>query len=163
MVTSKPKYLVAAAAIGAIYATLTLVLAPISFGPMQVRVAEALCILPFFTTAAVPGLFIGCLISNAFGIMFGTNLGVLDVIIGSLATLASAYIASKLKNKWLIPLPAVIINAFAVGLVLYIMLQLPYFINVLWVGIGQTVACYGIGIPLMLLLNKYRKRIFGEV
>ena len=61
------KKLVQGALIGALYAALTLAAAPISFGLMQVRVSEALCILPFFTSAAVPGLFIGCLVANLAG------------------------------------------------------------------------------------------------
>ncbi|MGI6152852.1 MAG: QueT transporter family protein [Christensenellaceae bacterium] len=144
------------AIIAAIYAVLTLILAPISFGPMQVRVSEALCVLPFFTPAAVPGLFIGCLIAN----LFGSTLGILDIAIGSLATLLSAFIASKLKQKWLVPLPSVILNAFLVGLVLHLVLDLPYWINVLYVGIGQGIACYVAGMPLLFILERNKRRIF---
>ena len=62
--SSRTYFMVYAAAIAAIYTVLTMVFAPISFGPVQFRISEALCILPFFTPAAVPGLFIGCLLSN---------------------------------------------------------------------------------------------------
>ena len=75
-------YLVQGAMIAAIYVALTLSLMPISYGPIQFRVSEALCILPFFTPAAVPGLFVGCLLSNLLG-----GLVPMDVICGSLATL----------------------------------------------------------------------------
>lgn len=145
--------------IAAIYALLTLMLAPISFGPMQLRVSEALCVLPFFTPSAVPGLFIGCLIAN----LLGSSFGLLDIIIGSLATLAAAFVTSKIKNKWLVPLPSVVLNAFLVGLVLFIELDMPYFINVLYVGVGQAVACYGIGMPLLFVLNRNKKAIFRGV
>ena len=145
--------------IAAIYAVLTIVLAPISFGPIQLRVSEMLTILPFFTTASVPGLFIGCLIANAFG----SSLGILDIVAGSLATLAAAAIASKIKKKWLVPLPSVIINAFVVGYVLNIMLGVPYWETVLWVGMGQAVACYGFGMPLLFVLERYKNRIFTQL
>ena len=73
------------AVIAALYVVLTMVFAPISFGPVQVRIAEALCILPMFTPAAIPGLFIGCLIAN----LIGGGI-ILDVIFGSIATLIGA-------------------------------------------------------------------------
>jgi len=156
------RYITQSAIIAALYVTLTLVFRPISFGPIQVRVAEALCILPFFTPAAVPGLFIGCLIGNGLG----SNLGPMDVVLGSLATLVSAYLASKIKKGWLLPLPAVIINTFVVGFVLYYALgadlagDFPFLIaGSLYltasasVFIGQTIACYGGGLLLFWLLN----------
>ncbi len=150
------RFLCETAVIAAIYAVLTLVLAPISFGGMQVRVSEALCVLPFFTPAAVPGLFIGCLLSN----VFGSPLGLMDVAVGSLATLAAAFLASKMKKRWLVPLPAVLLNAFLVAWVLNVMLELPYWLNVLYVGLGQAIACYGIGMPLLYLLERNRKVLF---
>ena len=85
MKNSKITFLVQAAAIAAIYVVLTVAFAPISFGEVQIRFAEALTILPFFTPAAVPGLFVGCLIANILG---GAILP--DIIFGSLATLIGA-------------------------------------------------------------------------
>ena len=83
---NKTVYFVAyGAVIAAIYTVLTLVFAPISFGPVQFRIAEALCILPFFTPAAVPGVFIGCLLSNLL-----CGAAPLDIVFGSLATLIGA-------------------------------------------------------------------------
>lgn len=146
--------------IGALYAVLTIFLAPIAYGPMQVRVAEALCILPYFTTAAVPGLFIGCVIANAAGILLGSSLGLLDVVIGSAATLVAAWMASRVRVKWLVPLPSVLVNAFAVPVTLQIMLGVPYWFSVLWVGIGQSIACYGLGLPLLFILERNKKAIF---
>jgi uncharacterized membrane protein len=143
--------------IAALYAALTIFLAPISFGQIQFRVAEALMILPFFTVSAVPGLFIGCLIANAVGSSFG----VLDIVAGSLATLAAAAVASKIKIRWLVPLPTVLINAFVVGLVLYVMAGLPYWASVGWVGLGEAVTGFGLGLPLLFVLEKYKAHIFG--
>lgn len=154
------RFITQTAIVAAIYAALTLALAPISFGPMQVRVSEALCVLPFFMPAALPGLFLGCLISNAVGLAMGTALGPMDVIVGSLATLLAALVASKVKSKWLVPLPAVVFNAFLVAWTLNVMLGIPYWINVLWVGVGQAIACYALGMPLWFILNRNRKVIF---
>ena len=85
-----------AGVIAALYVVLTLVFAPISFGSVQLRVAEALTILPLFTSAAVPGLFVGCLVANIFG---GAVLW--DIIFGSIATLIGAYFSYRLRaNRW---------------------------------------------------------------
>lgn len=140
-----------AAMIGAIYAVLTIALAPISYGVVQVRVAEALTVLPYFTPAAIPGLFVGCVIANIFG-----GNGLLDIIFGSLATLAAALAVSRIKIKYLVPLPPVIINALVVGLVLHFVLGFPVHLAILWVGAGQVLACYGLGLPLLLFLEKRR-------
>lgn len=147
--------------IAALYAALTVVVAPISYGPMQIRISEALCVLPYFTSAAVPGLFIGCLIANGLGILLGSTLGLMDVIVGSLATLAAACLTSRIRVKGLVPLPSVVLNAALVPWTLTVMLGLPYWFNVLWVGAGQLVACYGLGYPLLLILNRRRTAIFG--
>ena len=144
--------------IAAMYAVLTIILAPISYGPVQFRIAEALTILPFFTTSAIPGLFIGCLIANTFG-----GNGLWDIIFGSLATLASAWAASKIKIKWLVPLPSVLVNAFVVGFVLHITLGVPYWATVGWVGFGQAVTCWGLGMILLYVLDKYKTRIFVQI
>lgn len=154
------KFFVQAAMIAAIYAALTLILTPISFGPMQVRVSEALIVLAYFTPAAVPGLTIGCLISNCAGVALGTSLGLMDIFVGTSATLLSAVFAAHIKNKWLVPLPAVIINAFMVSWTLNVMLGVPYWINVIWVGMGQMIACYALGMPLLFILEKNREVIF---
>jgi uncharacterized membrane protein len=144
-------YWTRAAMIGALYAALTIIFAPISYGMVQVRISEMLLVLPFFTPAAIPGLFVGTVIANMFG-----GLGILDIIFGSLATLMSAYLVSKISNKYLVPLPPVIVNAIVIGVILHLVLGLPLHLTIIWVGAGQTVACYGLGLPLLLLLEKYR-------
>ena len=102
------------AMIAAIYVALTMLFAPISFGPVQFRISEALCILPFFTPAAVPGLAVGCLLSNIFcGAMMP------DVIFGTLATLIGAVGSYALrKNKWLVCIPPIVANALIIPFVL---------------------------------------------
>lgn len=150
------RFLAEAGIIAALYFVLTMTFSFMSFGQLQIRVSEALCILPFFTPAAVPGLFVGCLLAN----LAGTPLGPYDILFGSLATLAAALIARFIKNKWLLPLPAVLINAFVVAGILNYYLHLLYWESVVWVAAGQIAACYILGIPLFIALNKHKEKLF---
>lgn len=154
------RFMVQGALIAAIYAVLTIAFAPISYGPVQVRVSEALTVLPFFTPAAIPGLFLGCIIANVYGMVTGMGAGIWDVVFGSLATLIAAYISYKMPRKWLVPLPPVLVNAVVIGFMLNVLLKLPLLPTMLWVGVGEVAACYVIGYPLMLVLEKYKHRIF---
>ena len=148
------------AVIAALYVVLTLVFAPISFGPVQVRIAEALCILPMFTPAAIPGLFIGCLIANFIGggIM-------LDVIFGSLATLIGAVLGYMLrKNRWLVPLPAVLANTLIVPFVLrygYGVVDVAIPVLMLQILIGEVIGCYVLGELLCTAIQKRGPRILN--
>lgn len=156
------RFLAEAGITAALYFVLTMAVAPLSFGElgmMQLRVSEALCVLPYFTPAAVPGLFIGCALANIFSF-----LGVIDVIFGSLATLTASLITRFLKNKWLLPLPSVLINAAAIGALLHFFYfgQVPLWIPVLYVGAGQAIACYALGMPLFFLLDKHKARLFTQ-
>ncbi len=152
----KTVFLVQAALIAAVYATITIALAPISYGQLQVRVSEALTVLPFFTPAAIPGLFVGCIIANIFG-----GGGPIDIIFGSLATLVAAYLSYKMKRKWLVPIPPILINGVVIGYVLHYLYGMPLIPSMLWVTLGQTMACYIIGYPLMNVLERYKDRIFS--
>ncbi len=155
------KSLVHAAAIAAVYAALTLLLEPISYGPIQLRVSEALCVMVFFTPAAVPGLFVGCVLANILG-----GFGLYDIVLGSLATLIAAYLGYRLREyKWLVPLPAVVANALIVGPMLFYLYQLgeTALLCVATVGIGQFLACYVLGIPLLLLMERLGlRRLLAE-
>jgi len=151
----KTNFLVQAALIGAIYAVITIVFAPISYGQVQVRISEALTILPFFTPAAIPGLFIGCIIANIYG-----GQGMVDIVFGSLATLLAAFISYKMPKKWMVPIPPIIVNGIVVGFILNYLYQLPLLIMIAWVSLGQIIACYGLGYPLMVILEKYRAVLF---
>ena len=152
-----------AALIAAIYAALTVWLAPISFGQQQIRVAEALAVLPALTPAAVPGLFVGCLIANVV-----SAFGLPDVVFGSLSTLASAALtrvaAKRLKDRplalqvVLIPLPAVAINTAVVGAMLSVLTSVPFAAAALGVFTGQALSCYGIGAPLYIALRGYLRK-----
>ena len=145
------------AIIAALYVVLTVVFAPISFGEMQVRIAEALCILPMFTPTAIPGLFVGCLLGNLLGGAIP-----LDVIFGSLATLIGAAGGYLLRNRrWLVPLPTVLANALIVPCVLRYGygVALPIPLMAVYVGVGEIISCYGLGELLCAVLLK-RRNIF---
>ncbi len=151
------RYIAEAALIAAMYAVLTIAFAPISYGQVQLRVSEVLTVLPFFTPAAVPGLFVGCVVANIYG-----GQGPIDIIFGSLATLIAAYLTYKAPKRWLAPLPPVIVNGVIIGFVLYYVTQAPLFITMGWVALGEAIACYALGYPLLTLLDKSRRRIFDR-
>ena len=157
----KVLYLVHGAVIAALYVVLTMLANALGLAnyAIQVRFSEALTILPVFTPAAIPGLFLGCIISNTM-----TGCMLLDIIFGSLATLIGAFGTYLLrdKNKWLAPLPPIIANTIIVPFVLAYVYHLeggiPYFM--LTVGIGEVISCGILGMLLRTVLQKYRKYIF---
>lgn len=156
----KPRELVRAALIAAVYALLTVAVAPISSGLLQCRVSEALCVLPYFTFSAVPGLFVGCVIAN---LMLGAP--VWDVLFGSLATLIAALLTWFFRRrlpKALAPAPSVLVNAVVIGAVLCYGYQIgvSYPLAAAYVFLGQALACYGLGMPLLLVLERCGKKLF---
>lgn len=144
------RYITEAAAIAAMYAALTILFAPISSGEWQIRIAEALTVLPFFMPSAVPGLFLGCFIANVF-----SGQGIYDILLGPLVTLSAAYITRKMPTKYLAPLPPIILNAIYVSLLLFFIADLPIIPTLFLVAAGEMIACYGLGYPLMLFVEKY--------
>ena len=151
-----------AAMIAAIYVVLTYIFAPFSFGEVQIRIAEAMTLLPVFTPAAIPGLFIGCLIGNILG---GAILP--DIIFGSLATFIGAIFTYMLRgqNKVLAVLPPIISNTIIVPFVLKLGygVNLPIPFMMLTVGIGEIIGCGVLGLVLYTALSKYRSLIFKSV
>lgn len=149
-----------AAMIAAIYVVLTVVFAPFSFGSVQVRIAEALTILPAFTPAAVPGLFVGCLIGNILG---GAMLP--DIIFGTLATFIGAVFTYILRNqnKFLAPLPPIVANTVIIPYVLRFAYgeAIPIPLLMLSIGIGEVISCGVLGMILYFALNKYKHRLFA--
>jgi len=152
------QHLTRAAAVGAAYAVLSLFSSVFSltFGVVQCRFSEALCVLPFFFPETVWGLFAGCLITNLL-----SPYGLLDLIVGSLATLIAALLTARCRKKWLAPLPPVIANTVLIGLVLAYeqagtsaAFWPTYAFNALTVGLGEAVACYGLGGLLLWRLDK---------
>ena len=158
---SKVLFTAQAAMIAAIYVVLTVIGASFAFGPVQVRLSEALTILPVFTPAAVPGVFLGCLISN---VIAGALLP--DIIFGSLATLIGAVFTWLLRNnsRYLAPLPPVTANALIVPFVLkYAYMEpLPIPFMILTVGIGEIVSCGILGRLLHAALSRYQNIIFRK-
>ena len=138
--------------IAAVYVALTVIFVPISFGPIQFRISELLCILPFFTPAAIPGLFIGCLLGNIFG---GAILW--DIIFGSLATLIGA-LGSYLirKHKWAVCVPPILANTLIVPFVLSYAYQVPDSLPFLFatVAIGEILAIGVLGNLLLAALSR---------
>jgi uncharacterized membrane protein len=145
----KLKNLALSSMIAALYAALTIILAPISYGQLQFRVSEALTLLPFYIPEAVPGLFVGCVIANCFG-----GNGLWDVVVGSFATLAAAYLSRKMPWLWLAALPPILVNMLLIGWLLHLLYSLPLWSTVIYVGIGQAGACGLLGYPLMRALEK---------
>lgn len=152
-------FMAQAAMIAAIYVVITLLFAPFSYGEIQVRLSEALTILPIFTPAAIPGLFIGCLLSNILG-----GCIVPDIIFGSLATLLGAFFTWKIRdlNKFLAPLPPIVANILIVPFVLKYGYQIPLPIPfmMLTVGIGEIISCGILGMILYSALAKYKHTLF---
>lgn len=145
-----PTTLAVSAAIAAVYAVLCYVLAPISYGPVQFRVAEAMTLLPVLMPSAIPGLFVGCVLANLLG-----GYGPLDVIFGSLATLASAVLTYFLRrNRYVAALPPVIVNAVVVGVMLHIVNGFELWATMGYVALGQAGAVYVLGLPLLKAMEK---------
>ncbi len=126
-----------------VYVALTLVFAPISYGPVQVRVSEALTLLPFYYgPQAAVGLWIGAMISNAFG-----GLGILDMTFGAALTLVAGLLTSQMPNRLLAAAPPVVVNAVGIGWMLHYLLGVPLLATMAYVGTGQAVAVVFIGLP----------------
>ena len=158
MKNTKTQFLTEAAVIAALYTVLVLAFQPISFGPIQFRIAEALTILPYFTPAAIPGVAIGCFLSAVF-----TGANVLDMIFGSLATLLAAMISYKLRgHKFLVPIPPIVANALIIPWVLRYAYNIPDAIPymMLTVGIGEIFAVGMLGTMLLLVLDKIKHVVF---
>ena len=156
-------FLAQGAMIAALYVVLTLFINAFNLasGAIQVRISEALTILPVFTPSAVPGLFIGCIFANILG---GNH--ILDVIFGSLATLLGAVFTRKLRNSHplLAPVPPIVSNTLIVPFVLKYAYGLPASIPfmMLTVCIGEILSCGVLGMLLYYALRKHKKTIFDH-
>lgn len=137
------------AVIAALYAALVAALQPVSFGPVQFRAAEALTLLPMLVPEAVPGLFIGCLLSNALG-----GFGVIDMILGSAATLAAALLTRRSRSLFVGALWPVVVNGVVVGAYLSFLTEMPIYLSIAWVSLGEAGVCFGLGVPMMKALSK---------
>ena len=157
-ISSSTLNLAFAAVLAAVYAVITYMTAPISFGPIQFRVSEALCILPVFMPAAVPGLFVGCFLAN-----FLSGAAVMDVVFGSIATLIGAAGTRALRDRGVLAaVPPILSNALIIPFVLryaYGVEDLVPFM-MLTVGIGEVISVGILGNALRTVLERYGKRFF---
>ncbi len=153
------RYLTKASLIAAIYVILVLLqtlpfpIASLTFGPIQLRIAEGLALLPLVEAAAVPGVFVGCLIANLLIAPY-SGFGLIDIFGGSLVTLLAAYLTSKMKNKITGIIPPVVLNGLIVSIWVSYFTKVPYIYTVLGVGGGElaSVAIFG-----SVLLYVYEK------
>jgi uncharacterized membrane protein len=167
--TDRTRFLALAAMIAALYTVLTLLAAlwGLAYGPVQFRFSEALTILPVFTLSAVPGLTVGCFLSNLFS-GYST-----DMVVGTAATLIAAVGTRLLRNvRWhglpvLAPLPPVLVNAVFVGAEIVILSPggfawAEFWTQALSVGLGELAVCYGLGLPLAAWIGSSRamKKLF---
>lgn len=144
------RYLTKASLIAAIYIVLVLLqtlpfpIASLTFGPVQLRIAEGLALLPLVEAAAVPGVFVGCLIANLLIAPY-SGFGLIDIFGGSLVTLLAAYITSKMKNKITGIIPPVVLNGLIVSIWVSYFTKVPYIYTVIGVGGGElaSVAIFG--------------------
>ena len=143
-----------AALIAALYVALTVIFAPIGFGEIQVRIAEALTILPVFSSSAVIALFVGCILGNLFG---GAILP--DIIFGSIATLIGAIGTYALRKKpiYIAVLPPIISNVCIIPLILRFAykVELPIWLMMLTVGAGEVISCGVLGILLYEAIKRH--------
>jgi uncharacterized membrane protein len=153
------KTIVQAAVIAAVYASLTLLIKPLAYGPIQFRISEALTVLPAVLPASIPGVFIGCILANFLG-----GFGIADIVLGSLATLLAGFSTWLLrKRSLLMPLPPVIFNGLIVGSYVYLLYDktYPWLLTMLFIAISEALVCYGLGLPLLSLIKK--NRVIREV
>ena len=160
MKTTRVRFMTQAAMIAAIYVVLTIFISAFNLasGAIQIRISEALTILPAFTPAAIPGLFLGCLISNLI-----TGAMLPDIIFGSLATLLGALGSYFVRKwKWAVPVPPILSNMIIIPFVLayayHIPGGVPYFM--LTIGIGEVLSCGVLGMILYGTIAKYRNVLF---
>ena len=162
MKNTRTMFVVTSALIAALYAGLTYFSAVwgLAYGPVQFRISEALTILPILTPAAIPGLTIGCFIGN-----LGSPYGIADILCGTAATAVAAVFTRMLRRvrfksiPYLAPLAPVVFNALIVGAEITFFLPggasfTGFLVSAGWVGLGELVICYVLGLPLGLALEK---------
>lgn len=148
-----------AAMVAALYAVMSYFanIFGLTFGPIQFRFSEALTVLPFLFPWTTPGLFVGCLVTNLL-----SPYGALDIVVGSLATLVAAIWTSKVKHKWLAPLPPVICNMVLVGFTIgwaeaggfTPAFPMAWAYNAVTVGVGELAVCYVLGGLLLTVIPR---------
>lgn len=146
--------------IAALYVVATWVLGEFAYGPVQFRLSECMTVLPFCFPIASYGLTLGCFLANLI-----STVGPLDLLLGTVATMIGAIGTSLCRKRdlwWLAPLPPVLSNALLIGLLLTVyggVQSLPYFATMaLQIGISELICCYGLGLPLLLIVRHYQNK-----
>ena len=151
--------------IGALYAALSIFgsVFGLTYGPIQLRFSEALTVLPFLFPETVAGLFIGCFVANLL-----SPYGVIDMAVGSLATLLAAFLTSRCRHRALAPLPPVLINAVLIGALLAWQqtgfgdaFMAAFWYNACSIAVSQALVCYILGLLLLRWMEK--SKIFGQM
>ena len=157
----KTRFITTAAIIAALYVVFTLLASALGLSSyaIQVRFSAALTILPFFTPAAIPGLYLGCILANTLtpGVI------IWDIIFGSFATLIGAVGAYLLRKRpWLVPIPTIVSNAIIIPFVLKYAygVELPLPLLILSIFVGEFLSCYVLGMILTMIFKKYQHVLF---
>jgi uncharacterized membrane protein len=151
------RLLVRAAVYAALYAALTLApgLNAVAYGQVQFRVSEALMVFACFDPAAVLGLTAGTAIAN-----LGSPMMPVDTVVGAALTLAAAALMFVVGPRIVALAAPVVVNAFGVAAMLALLLELPYWASVVWVGIGEAAVLFTLGLALLLVVRGHRE-LFG--
>ncbi len=136
--------LVFTAILAAVYAVATIVLAPISYGMVQFRLSEILVLLAFIDRKTIPGLVLGCVLANLY-----SQLGMMDVVFGTLATYISVMLMSHTKNIWIASIWPALVNGVVIGILLKVVADFPLFLSMASVAAGEFVVVTVIGVPLV--------------
>lgn len=135
----------------AVYALLTVLppLSAVGYGPVQVRISEALTVFPFLFPWAPWGLYLGCVLAN-----LGSPFVAWDITLGALASLLAGLLTERMPRPYLAPLPPIIVNALVVPLYVARLSGMPYLPTALHIAAGEAVACYGLGYPLLVYISR---------
>ena len=136
------------AMVACLYAVATLIISPIAYGGIQLRISEILIFLAFYNRQYIPGLVIGCFIAN-----LASPMGVWDITFGTLATFIAVYLISRQKSLFISALIGAMVNGIIIGLELHLSLGLPLVINALYVFIGEYLVLL-LGIPVYRAIEK---------
>lgn len=147
------------AVIAAIYVVLSMLQAipmmSLTYGPIQIRLAEALTILPFVEKRAISGVFIGCFITNMI-LSFSSGFGLIDIIGGSLVTLLAAYLSSKAKNKYIAAVYPIVLNALIVSIWVSYFSNVSYAYTVAFIFLGEFISVGILGNIILIVNEKSR-------
>lgn len=141
--------------VAGLYAAITILTASFAYGNIQFRISEALMMLLLFEPSLTVGLTVGCLIANLF-----STVSVLDIVIGTAATLLACLLTTRIKKPWLAPLPTILVNAVMVGAMLsWLYMPAEQFLYGLLVfggevGAGEAAVLYILGVPLYYAMKK---------